>query len=126
MERLTHVCDDGMILFHPVCLPDNEGVNIISIALNKDYTALNQIAARLAEYENAEESGLLLRMPCKVGDTVFAIEEEYEDMYDPCSAFLVIDEKRFELWMLIDIGKTIFTTREEAEAALQKMQEDKA
>ena len=28
---------------------------------------------RLAEYEDLEEQGLLLRFPCKVGDTVYTI-----------------------------------------------------
>ena len=29
---------------------------------------------KLAEYEDLEEQGLLLRLPCKVGDTVYRIE----------------------------------------------------
>lgn len=34
---------------------------------------LQNAIIRLAEYEDAEEQGLLLRLPCKVGDTVYAI-----------------------------------------------------
>lgn len=33
----------------------------------------NNIYNRLREYEIAEEQGLLLRLPCKVGDTVYTI-----------------------------------------------------
>lgn len=32
-----------------------------------------QAIHKLAEYEDLEEQGLLLRLPCKVGDTVYAI-----------------------------------------------------
>ena len=30
---------------------------------------------RLADYEDAEEQGLLVRLPCKAGDTVYVIDE---------------------------------------------------
>lgn len=32
------------------------------------------IINKLAKYEDAEEQGSLLRLPCKVGDTVYAID----------------------------------------------------
>lgn len=31
---------------------------------------LNAVSDKLGEYERAEEQGLLVRLPCKVGDTV--------------------------------------------------------
>lgn len=33
---------------------------------------------RLKAYEDAEEQGLLLRLPCKVGDTAWVIDEDFE------------------------------------------------
>ena len=36
-----------------------------------------ELAERLAMYEDAEEQGLLVRLPCKVGDTIY-----YLDPYD--------------------------------------------
>ena len=36
---------------------------------------------KLREYEDAEEQGLLIRLPCKVGDPIVCVEE-YEDGYD--------------------------------------------
>ena len=71
MERLTFVTEDGEVLFHPEDLPDDEGVTITQLAVAKRFRALETIAERLANREQAEEQGLILRLPCKVGDTVY-------------------------------------------------------
>ena len=80
---------------------------------------------KLAEYEDAEEKGLLLRLPCPIGTTVFVVVEEYEEMYEPDSTYFEIYSESFHPYMLDDIGKYVFLTEEEAEAALKKMQEGK-
>ena len=67
---------------------------------------------RLAAYEDAEEQGLLARLPCKVGTPVFIIEK-YAD-----GNHIVPD--MFDYYDLSAFGKTVFLTREEAEAALAK------
>ena len=72
--------------------------------------------SKLADYEDAEEQGLLLRLPVAEGTTVFGIIRYFfrgrnENQYEIC-------ECKFELPMLREIGKTIFLTREEAESAL--------
>ena len=72
MERLTYVAENGEVLFHPADLPDDEGITITQLAKDGRYKALEEIAERLANREQAEEQGLLLRLPCKVGDTVYA------------------------------------------------------
>lgn len=71
MERLTYVTEDGEILFHPDDLPDDEGMTITQLAEERRFDALEVIAERLANREQAEEQGLLPRLPCKVGDTVY-------------------------------------------------------
>lgn len=44
---------------------------------------IEQIAIqRLAEYEDAEEQGLLVRLPCKVGDTVYRICPKCNDKHE--------------------------------------------
>jgi hypothetical protein len=35
----------------------------------------SKIAEKLAEYEDLEERGLLLKLPCKIGDTIYYIRE---------------------------------------------------
>lgn len=67
MERLTYVTENGEVLFHPADLPDDEGMTITQLAENGRYKDLEEIAERLANKEQAEEQGLLLRLPCKVG-----------------------------------------------------------
>ena len=82
---------------------------------------------KLAAYEDAEESGLLVRLPCKVGDGMYSFlwniqSEEYEVYsskiknvrYDSCDGSITVsDGERLIVW-----GKNAFSTREAAEAAL--------
>ena len=62
MERLTYVTENGEVLFHPADLPDDEGMTITQLAENGRYKDLEEIAERLANREQAEEQGLLLRL----------------------------------------------------------------
>lgn len=97
---------------------------------------------KLAAYEDAEEQGLLLRLPCKVGDTVFAdsgcfgiLEYEVDEIIIEksityrCSAYSeTIGDCPSECLDEIEpdisyFGKTVFLTRGEAEAKLKEMEE---
>lgn len=89
-------------------------------------TALPLIYRRLGEYEDAEEQGLLLRLPCKIGDVVWHISGMTIEV-DVVNSIEVGKEIIF-IWTYDDtwlgeFGKTVFLTREEAEAALKAMQE---
>ena len=84
-----------------------------------------EMAREIKQWRNAEEQGLLLMLPCKVGDTVwkisrFLIGSECGDLPD---VWYRIDQDNFTLSMLGYYGKTIFLTKEEAEQALAKMKE---
>ena len=90
----------------------------------------NKMYEKLKEYEDLEEQGMLLRLPCKVGDTVYCFDY-------PRSDIVVVVEEKIEKILIYEddltietdggyylppmFGKLIFTTREEAEAALEKM-----
>lgn len=97
---------------------------------------IEQIAIqRLAEYEDAEEQGLLVRLPCKVGETVFFPMEtdgECEPFVDVGMVFAIGIDERHTTWISVryksglkyyhtadDFGKTVFLTREAAEKALE-------
>lgn len=41
-----------------------------------DEADIQDVINKLYDYEEAEENGLLLRLPCKVGDTVYRINKE--------------------------------------------------
>ncbi len=93
-----------------------------------------------AELEDKIENGMLVELPCKVGDTVYRVYEKcngsscpYNGNYgqwrchykgkERCEAF--IDEKKFSYEMLNDLEKSIFVVKGEAEAKLKKIQENK-
>lgn len=81
---------------------------------------LTDIVNKLAEYEDTEEQGFLLILPCKVGDTfwelntVNAIPTIYPRIAHGLSHCIYVLER---------LGKTAFLTKAEAEQALAKMKE---
>ena len=138
MERLTFVTEDGEVLFHPEDLPDDEGVTITQLAVARRFRALETIAERLANREQAEEQGLLLRLPCKVGDKLYRITP-YAKEPIITTHVLQINIKQFfnekiivridvmdkmgeSCYFLDDIGKKVFLSRAEAEAKLAEME----
>ena len=62
MERLTQTSNKGGVAF-TFDLDITCGLSEIKKIL--------KVAEKLKNYEDAEEQGLLLRLPCKVGDTVY-------------------------------------------------------
>ncbi|MBD5543773.1 MAG: hypothetical protein HDR01_05915 [Lachnospiraceae bacterium] len=77
---------------------------------------------KLAEYEDLEEQGKLLKLPCAVGDTIYEIYSDNikEHKVDEVSTHSIwIDNMYFDH---ADIGQNIFLTQEEAQAALSELQ----
>ena len=58
MERLTYVTEKFDVLFHPEDLSDDEGMTITQLAEDGRFKALEEIAERLANREDAEELGV--------------------------------------------------------------------
>ena len=95
-------------------------------------TDIGDVLGKLAEYEDLEEQGLLLRLPCKIGGTVFKLKRHnycvgicHKDIScSECRAntpFGIV-ERKFKLNELKEIGKTVFLTKEEAEQKLKEME----
>ena len=100
-----------------------------------------EMAKEIRAWRNAEEQGLLVRLPCKVGDMVwdndFGYPESYEIKafsYGYCDSYVepdIEDEIIFYYenytgsiagaFPMSEIGKTIFFTREEAVKKLEEM-----
>ena len=90
---------------------------------------------KLAEYENAEEEGRLVVLPCKVGDVLYKPTRSFISEYkirfievSSCNCLFLhtnvikgINDTG-ELFKEDDIGKIVFLTREEAEKALKEME----
>ena len=87
-----------------------------------------EVINKLAEYEDLEEQGLLLRLPCAIGGIVWGwkyptrIDEEDGSTWTICDIRRAeVIPKTFNMFMLDKIGETVFLTKEEAEQALAQM-----
>lgn len=83
---------------------------------------VNKLANRLAHYEDLIEQGLMIELPCRVGDTVYSIEYDYYK-----DGLKVKDVKIKSLIHLMNIGleefnEWVFLTREQAEEKLKEME----
>lgn len=95
------------------------------------------IVTKLAEYEDLEEQGKLIKLPCAVGDTVyivsrgdilsisvsgiqiFLLDGELVTQIE-CTNFVSYGYMHF---LTKEIGRVVFLTKESAEAALKEMSE---
>lgn len=129
MERLTERnplwIDDEM--WERACEPDCEEIDAVY--------------RKLKEYEDAEEQGLLLRLPCKVGDKIFldfagfgkdidefTVKDFHLDCFENGETILFCDYESNDSTLsgqidVMEFGKSVFLTREEAEAKLKEMEE---
>lgn len=124
-------------------LPDGRSVikKEYSFTTNSVYGSFIEGKAvdKLAAYEDADEQGLLLKLPCKVGDTVYSHCSEFgilpymvdcivmddEHITYQCSSYSepigdcpseCLDEIEPDI---SEFGKTVFITREQAERISQ-------
>ena len=81
------------------------------------YNEVIEALSKLAAYEDAEEQGRLLVLPCKVGDKIY--QTDGIRVYESTVRQLIFDTENIAFDVRA-IGKTVFLTREEAEAALAK------
>lgn len=90
---------------------------------------------KLAQYDDLEEQGLLLRLPCKIGDTVYSVTRDFISEYTICS-IEVYNEGFFFRWRCekgiyinvrgftnYQIGIDVFLTKAEAEQKLKEMED---
>ncbi len=129
-ERLTMTSDKGGLAFtfdlDITCGPS-------------EMQKIVKLAEKLKHYEDLEEQGRLIELPCAVGDTVYSFSfnivypftvngfeinkngVEFKGSY--CG-----EEKSLEYWSIrfpvSKIGKAVFLTPEEAEAALKGAEHD--
>ena len=148
MDRLTN----------RIAMPERENDLIVftkgkyddTIPAEMTHDDIRAVLRRLAEYEDLEERGLLLRLPCKdwmdivfgKQETFFGIDENYIE--NPIREITVDSADRFtwyDGWKTLvlngadengldwefspeDIGKTVFLTKSEAEQKLKEMESD--
>lgn len=150
MERLTERSENGTAVYktpsselvkwnnnrHKVLqkLADYEDLGLTPEQIREMDRAYSEQAKELREYKASEKKGLLLKLPCKVGDIL------YQPTGDVVSEFVVgcIEVSTFnnlflhtklvkgvivsgEIFSQDEIGKTVFLTKAEAEAALKEI-----
>ena len=129
MERLTNIGSNGEIW-----ITDNDET--------RRFGRKESAYKKLAQYEDLEEQGLLLRLPVKAGDTVYRYVEEKGcvleytvwnismSAYESGGIDIVIEgcaesedevEDEFSL-SLIDFKNEFFNTKAEAEQKLKEME----
>lgn len=104
----------------------------------------DKILTKLADYEDLEEQGLLVRLPCKLKDKLYHfygidLEDNFVDVIsdeiimEVVATEFVIDSYEIAIKCITDwnspyeylpaaeFGKTVFLTREEAEKKLEEM-----
>lgn len=111
MERLTKISEIGNA-YYPKCF--EEPCCGMGECLDDRCSLMLDACKKLAEYEQLEEQGLLVRLPVPLGSKVYWISTR--DKQNP-----IIFEKIFVLGMLYFWDSTVFLTREEAEKKLEEM-----
>nr|DAI91011.1 MAG TPA: hypothetical protein [Caudoviricetes sp.] len=107
----------------------------------------DKILTKLATYEDLEEQGLLVRLPCKLKDKLYHfygidLEDNFVDVIsdeiimEVVATEFVIDSYEIAIKCITDwnspyeylpaaeFGKTVFLTREEAEKKLEEMKKN--
>ena len=129
MERLTNIGTNG-----EMWITDNDET--------RRFGRKESAYKKLAEYEDLEEHGLLLRLPCKVGDAIYRVnagakepvikmrvlQVHYKELHKNRIIIRIdaINDKDMgeSCYLLEDFGKTVFLTKAEAKKKLKEMESD--
>ena len=130
MERLTKTYSDG-----------THGASDSLPCGENSYDYKNLLIEKLGKYEDLEEQGRLLKLPCKVGDIIHAIGvlgcetvEQYKVIKVDYHSNLATDRSEFYIVAFStsnpkadigfydkEFGKNVFLTKSEAEAKLKEL-----
>ena len=127
MSRLTRRAENGTAVY---ATPSGEPV--------KWENNRREVLQKLADYEDLEEQGLLLKLPCKIGDTVYQLINSHIYEYKVIGICFDIFQNKWMYEVAYQIGlewfktmcdfdafgksKTVFLTKEEAEKALERLE----
>lgn len=84
-----------------------------------DDEEIDKVYMKLKDYEDLEEQGRLIVLPCKIGDTIYITGSRYRR--GRIESW--INTGKFRISDMEELGKHIFLTKEEAEKALAEMRE---
>ena len=129
MERLTERSANSNVVWFKDCENDNARLEPCEMTAHHNRMVLE----KLSTYEDSEEQGRLVKLPCKIGDTVYVPTRNFiselritEVVYNRDGTYL--------RWVLLSgiypnlngfvgrkIGNEVFLTKSEAEAKLKEL-----
>ena len=123
MERLTFKFGDKYAV---KCTDVNENTYYDKNCKNAESYYQGKAIDKLAHYEDLEEKGLLIELPCNVGESVYFIKSYFSYCKEPIEekvdriiiTNLVTFKTENRTFCLNDIGTKAFLTKSEAEQAL--------
>lgn len=132
MERLTKISEIGNA-YYPKCF--EEPCCGMGECLDDKCSLILDVCKKLAEYEQLEEQGLLVRLPCKLNGTLYSVNYSNKtiaentiikiSINDHVKRFYCIDDNlRERIFFSYRIGENVFLTREEAEKKLEELKNE--
>lgn len=123
MSRLTK--NNKGDYYYPECIERCDGVGTSEKCNECDFCY--EICKKLGEYEDLEEQNRLIKLPCRIGDTVYVkmapyckthyAEAEVKDFvhFISCGFCIVVTSKYFDKQNIpfSEFGKTVFLTKPE-------------
>ena len=111
-----------------------EFIGHASHRLDCEESRVKNLKKKLKEYRDLEKQGLLLRLPCKVGDVIYEIHP-LTNRITPrkiksivvcnCPDLTIMYKSGYDYSNVQDdFGKTVFLTKAEAEQKLKEMESD--
>ena len=136
MDRLTDRNADGNY-FYPKCFEKCDGLGASRKCDNCEITT--SICEKLGKYEDLDEQGRLVKLPCKIGDVIYRVnagakepvikmrvlQVNYKQLHKD-RIIIRIDamndnDMGESCYLLDDFGKNVFITKSEAEAKLKEL-----
>lgn len=130
MERLTQTSNSGGVAFT---------FNLDITCQPSEARKILNLATKLKEYEDLEEQGRLIKLPCKVGDKIFldfagfgkdidkfTVKGFHLDCFEDGETILFCDYESNDKALsgqidVMEFGKTVFFIKPEAEAKLKEL-----
>ena len=103
---------------------DDIKANCIKCA--EEHEQLAEWLEELKSYKDLDEQGLLVRLPCKVGDSVFIIvgkdisKQGIRKIEISDNSIIFKTNRQKRIFNVAEFGKTVFLAREDAEKKLEE------
>ena len=98
---------------------------------DETFAEYQKVLDKLAHYEDIEEAGRLIELPCKIGDTVYGIRRYHSErkVQSGVVSEMYFSQKNRLIIVIKNIGRgywgeSIFGSSEEAEAALKECESE--